>query len=700
MNNFSDKVSFIWSVADLLRGPYKPPQYGRVILPLVVLRRLDCVLARTKDKLLAKYDSLKGTKVEHIDPILNRVTGVSFHNTSKLDFDKLKGEPDKIAANLTRYIKSFSSKAREIFEYFGFETEIAKLEEADRLYLVVSKFCDIEPLPGELEHADRIAQQEHDETGIGNRYKGIVSLPDQPQLKSDLQSAIRGVGAARETVKAAVSNVADVLTKAFPVEANALRRTFGGQEAVPENYDQAKAILRGASNEARNEHAGVMKLLDSTKEAFESMPRDEQLEFQRSMYEGQPARNPELKPIADQLYQIANERRQQLSELGVDAAKGWEDQHWNMLWKKTPGTESRPARIGGAGALGGRTGANLLQGRSLESFDQGIEAGLEPKNLNPIQQFAETDAAQRRWISMGRAIRNLSDLDHLYRADPAAEQGGETQRPDDGHVDITNLIPQSLRSLVGDPESGERIYAAPELSQLIHNMVTPSWFEGGAIRRGFREAIRRTNNFLTQIALGVSGFHLKKTFLLEQPAMTLAEGRPISLMPGEGLPGRAGRAEAIQNSMLGLSDMLDPGSRRVVDALRTQMTAEHEPWYDNNITTNWAQTLQQLDAHGVMKNLVKTPFAASQAVTQDLIFKSVQRAKVVASAITVTGPAWTAWHRQQSARKKQANAAVSRIKRQIETCRKVHGLAVVKWWTPRNGKRAGKLTMRRFRIAA
>jgi hypothetical protein len=497
---------------------------------------------------------------------------------------------------------------------------------------------EIEPTrPGEqmtfgsaIEQARAAKSQEPQAAGeVGtSRHKGIIALPDQPQLRNDLQAAVRGVGAAKGTVKTTVRNVANVLTKAFPVEANALTKTFRGQEAVPENFDQAKAILRGASNEATNEHAGVMKLLDSTKEAFESMQRDEQLEFQRSMYEGQPVRNPELKPIADQLFRISNERRQQLADLGVEAAKGWEDEHWNMLWRKSPGTESRPARIGGAGALGGRTGANLLQGRSLESFDQGVGAGLEPKNLNPIQQFAETDAAQRRWISMGRAIRSLSDLDNLYRADPEAEENGETRRPGEDDIDVTHLIPQSLRSLVGDPESGDRIYAAPELARLIDNMVTPSWFEGGAIRRGFREAIRRTNNALTQIALGVSGFHLKKTFGLEQPAMTLAEGRPISLIPGEGLPGRAARSEGIQNSMLGLSDMLDPGARRVVDALRTQMTAEHSGWYDNSITTNWKESLKQLDAWGVMKNLIKTPFAASQAVTQDLIFKSVQRAKI------------------------------------------------------------------------
>ena len=147
MNHFGEKVSFLWSVADLLRGPYKPAQYGRVILPLTVLRRLDCVLEPTKAKVLAKAKGLKGGKVGNVEPILNRTAKVPFHNTSRLDFEKLKGEPDKIAANLTRYIKSFSTKAREIIEYFGFEAEIAKLDEADRLYLVVCKFCEIDLHP-------------------------------------------------------------------------------------------------------------------------------------------------------------------------------------------------------------------------------------------------------------------------------------------------------------------------------------------------------------------------------------------------------------------------------------------------------------------------------------------------------------------------------------------------------------------------
>ena len=147
MNNFGEKVSFIWSVADLIRGPYRPNQYKDVMLPMTVLRRLDCVLEPTKDKILEQQKKLSGGKVKNVDPILCRVTGGPFYNTSRYTFEKLKGDPNNIAANLTNYIKGFSMRAREIIEHFGFEEHIAKLDKAYRLYLVVSKFCDIDLHP-------------------------------------------------------------------------------------------------------------------------------------------------------------------------------------------------------------------------------------------------------------------------------------------------------------------------------------------------------------------------------------------------------------------------------------------------------------------------------------------------------------------------------------------------------------------------
>ena len=154
MNNFGEKVSFIWSVADLLRGPYRPNQYKDVMLPMTVLRRLDCVLEPTKDDVQAKLKDLEGGKVKNVEPILCRVTGVPFFNTSLYTFEKLKGDPEHIAANLTHYIKSFSTRAREIVEQFGFEEHIAKLDKADRLFLLVSKFCEVDL------HPDRVSNIE------------------------------------------------------------------------------------------------------------------------------------------------------------------------------------------------------------------------------------------------------------------------------------------------------------------------------------------------------------------------------------------------------------------------------------------------------------------------------------------------------------------------------------------------------------
>lgn len=154
MNNFNDKVGFIWSVADLLRGPYTPNQYRNVMLPLTVLRRLDCVLEPTKDKVLSKLKQSEGGKVKNLEPILNKVAGQTFHNTSQFTFQKLKGDPENIAANLTHYIKSFSSRARTIIEHFGFEEHIAKLDKADRLYLVVKKFCEIDLHPNAVSNVE------------------------------------------------------------------------------------------------------------------------------------------------------------------------------------------------------------------------------------------------------------------------------------------------------------------------------------------------------------------------------------------------------------------------------------------------------------------------------------------------------------------------------------------------------------------
>jgi type I restriction enzyme M protein len=136
----------IWSVADKLRGVYKQSEYGRVILPLVVLRRLDCVLEPTKQAVLERRAALKG-KVENIDPVLERVAGEQFYNTSPLDFPRLLADAPNIAATLRSYIAGFSPAARDVIEKFGFDAQIARLTEKDLLYLVLAEFANVDLHP-------------------------------------------------------------------------------------------------------------------------------------------------------------------------------------------------------------------------------------------------------------------------------------------------------------------------------------------------------------------------------------------------------------------------------------------------------------------------------------------------------------------------------------------------------------------------
>ncbi len=146
LDNFNDKVSFIWSVADLLRGDYKQSEYGRVILPLVVLRRLDCVLAPTKSDVLSRSARLPAG-LENVEPVLKKAAGHEFYNVSRFDLPRLLDDPNNLGHNLKGYIAGFSPAARDVLHRFGFDVHIDRLEKSRLLYLVVSRFCDIDLHP-------------------------------------------------------------------------------------------------------------------------------------------------------------------------------------------------------------------------------------------------------------------------------------------------------------------------------------------------------------------------------------------------------------------------------------------------------------------------------------------------------------------------------------------------------------------------
>lgn len=140
-------VGFIWNIANKLRGPYRPPQYRRVMLPMIVLRRLDFVLAPTKDAVIEKYKQLQARNMpdEAMEKILGDVAAKDrqqpLYNVSNYTFEKLIADPPNIARNLVDYIQGFSPKAREILAKFDFEKEIEKLDNSNRLFEVLKEFC-------------------------------------------------------------------------------------------------------------------------------------------------------------------------------------------------------------------------------------------------------------------------------------------------------------------------------------------------------------------------------------------------------------------------------------------------------------------------------------------------------------------------------------------------------------------------------
>jgi len=153
MNNFSEKANFLWSIADLIRDVFKRGKYQDVILPFTVLCRIDSVLAPTKEQVLEANAKLSG-KIDNLDPQLRRASGYAFYNTSLYTFDRLLDDAPNLAANLKRYINSFSPNMREVLEKFDFHNTIDKLDDAGLLFLVMQRFTEIDLHPYQVSNLE------------------------------------------------------------------------------------------------------------------------------------------------------------------------------------------------------------------------------------------------------------------------------------------------------------------------------------------------------------------------------------------------------------------------------------------------------------------------------------------------------------------------------------------------------------------
>ena len=152
--NQQNLADFIWSVADVLRGDFRQSEFGRIILPFTVLRRLECVLEPTRDKVRSQYQAMQASGVD-MDLILPATAGATFYNVSQFALDSVGSTSTR--ANLEDYIAKFSANARQVFEHFAFDGWLAKLETANLLYLVTQKFAaiDLHPVDAATEQPAR-----------------------------------------------------------------------------------------------------------------------------------------------------------------------------------------------------------------------------------------------------------------------------------------------------------------------------------------------------------------------------------------------------------------------------------------------------------------------------------------------------------------------------------------------------------------
>lgn len=253
-HNYSQTAAFIWSVADLLRGDFKQSQYGRIILPFTLLRRLECVLSDTKEAVVAKHDTIKdgGLPEEMQEQQLIRVSKHSFYNTSPMNLSKM-GQSD-IKDNLSTYIQSFSKDAREIFEHFKFEEFVSQLNDANLLYKVVQLFANTNLSPEKISNHEmgfvfeelirRFAESSNETAGEHFTPRDIVRLTTSLVFMED-DDALTKDGIIR-TIYDPTAGTGGFLSSGmeYVLELNpdAVMRTFG-QELNPESYAICKADM-------------------------------------------------------------------------------------------------------------------------------------------------------------------------------------------------------------------------------------------------------------------------------------------------------------------------------------------------------------------------------------------------------------------------------------------------------------------------
>lgn len=251
--NQTNLSALIWSVADLLRGDYKQSDYGKVILPFTVLRRLDCVLESTKDAVLAEE---KAKRQMGVNPelFLLRVSGQSFYNVSTLDMKKLLGDPDHIKANLLSYLHGFSDDVRDIFEQFDVQTQVDRLAKTNLLYQVTERFAQVDLHPSRVSNSQmglvfeelirKFAELSNETAGEHFTPREVIRLMvNLLFIEDDAVLAKPGVVRTLYDPTAGTGGMLSVAGEYLEEHNPEARLTMFGQELNPESYAICKADM-------------------------------------------------------------------------------------------------------------------------------------------------------------------------------------------------------------------------------------------------------------------------------------------------------------------------------------------------------------------------------------------------------------------------------------------------------------------------
>lgn len=259
--SFSSTAAFIWSVADLLRGDYKQSDYGKVILPFTLLRRLECVLEPTRDAVLAEYEARKSMGIP-LEVFLTKKSNQSFYNTSKFSLSTLMGDAANLRHNLETYIADFSPNAREIFERYKFSEQLAYLDESNLLYKIVEKFATVDLHPDAISNHQmglvfeelirRFAEASNETAGEHFTPRDIVRLTTSLLFMGD-DDVLTKAGIVRSLYDPTAGTggfLSSGSEYVYEMNPNAKLVTFG-QELNPESYAICKAdmLIKGQAVE-------------------------------------------------------------------------------------------------------------------------------------------------------------------------------------------------------------------------------------------------------------------------------------------------------------------------------------------------------------------------------------------------------------------------------------------------------------------